>query len=83
MRDPICNMDVEDDRFTLEFEGRKYSLENVMTIVLACLIPIAAAVVILYSAIGGPYLSLLAIIAVISCLLVALFTYLSMRKTKT
>ena len=24
MRDPICNMDVEDDRFTLEFEGRKF-----------------------------------------------------------
>jgi len=54
-----------------------------MTVVLACLIPIAAAVVILYSVIGGPYLSLIALVAVISCLLVALFTYLSMRKTKT
>ena len=64
-------------------QGRKYSLENVMTVVLACLIPIAAAVVILYSVIGGPYLSLIALVAVISCLLVALFTYLSMRKTKT
>ena len=54
-----------------------------MTIVLACLIPISAVVVILYSVIGGPYLSLIALVAVISCLLVALFTYLSMRKTKT
>jgi len=24
VRDPVCNMDVEDDTFTLEFEGRKF-----------------------------------------------------------
>lgn len=39
-------------------QGGKYRMEDIMAAVLACLIPIAVAVLIIYFGFGGPYVSL-------------------------